>query len=210
MDDIFDSIFATIDAFVFRRHKDGDHTMQVMQGSVKQVLGFAPDEIIGNQVHSFAELIHEDDRERLANIVEEAIEKRTPWDVAYRIRHSCGDDIWVRERGNAVLKEGKPAYLQGLIVSATEEMTLRHDLETILEKSRRSNSEIIGLTGKITGSIRQLSMLSINARIEAARSGDAGRGFAVVAEEMKKLADQNAEWAYVISERVGEAESQAH
>nr|WP_276150786.1 MULTISPECIES: methyl-accepting chemotaxis protein [unclassified Sulfitobacter] len=75
-------------------------------------------------------------------------------------------------------------------------------------QSRESNSEIIGLTGKITGSIRQLTMLSINARIEAARSGDAGRGFAVVAEEMKKLADQNAEWAYVISEKVSDVQRQ--
>ena len=202
MSEVLESIFSSIEAFVYRCSNDMDHTMQSMEGGVTAVLGYRPDDLLANRVHSFAELIHPEDKQKVTDAIDAAIEAQRSWDIAYRILHSDGTHVWIRERGNAVFDGGKVVCLQALVVSATEEIALQNELETVLSMSRESNSEIIGLTGKITGSIRQLSMLSINARIEAARSGDAGRGFAVVAEEMKKLADQNAEWAHVISERV--------
>jgi len=55
--------------------------------------------------------------------------------------------------------------------------------------SREAISKMrIGLSAirEINSSVK---MLSLNARIEAARAGDAGRGFAVVSEEMKRLSD---------------------
>jgi len=56
---------------------------------------------------------------------------------------------------------------------------------TLAEMSNRANA--------IKDIAQQVNMLSINARIEAARSGDAGRGFAVVAQEIDRLSHQTAE-----------------
>ena len=69
----------------------------------------------------------------------------------------------------------------------------------MLDATQSLNRDITEVTKEITGSTMQLTMLAVNARIEAARAGDAGLGFAIVAEEMKRLANQNSEWAGIIS-----------
>jgi hypothetical protein len=173
-----------------------------MIGGVKTIMGYDPDDIIGNKNHSFVGLTHDDDQDRVFAAVDAAIEREEPWDIVYRMKHANGGIAWIRERGCAVFENGELSHLQGLVVSAETEVAARADLEKVLNDTQTANSEIVDLTKKITGSIRQLTMLAINARIEAARLGDDGRGFTIVAEEMRRLADQNAKWANIISSKM--------
>ena len=52
-------------------------------------------------------------------------------------------------------------------------------------------------TADIVGVARQTKMISLNAGIEAARSGEHGKGIGVLAQEIKKLADESRETAEV-------------
>lgn len=60
--------------------------------------------------------------------------------------------------------------------------------------------------GKVTEVIKRIAdktnLLALNATIEAASAGDAGKGFAVVANEIKELANQSAQAAEDIANRI--------
>jgi len=51
-----------------------------------------------------------------------------------------------------------------------------------------ANKEITGLVVANDHVSIQTNLLSLNAKVEAARAGDAGKGFSIVADEVKKLA----------------------
>lgn len=53
-----------------------------------------------------------------------------------------------------------------------------------------------------------VKMLSLNARIEAARAGDAGKGFAVVSEEMKRLSDDIQTTAAKLEDEISRTENE--
>ncbi|EMF88784.1 ammonium transporter [Leptospira santarosai str. ST188] len=90
------------------------------------------------------------------------------------------------------------------IESSRKELNhLESDINDIGSSAKKVEN-IVKLLNDISA---KLGILSINASIEAARSGDAGKGFGVVAEEINKLASNTQESTKKASEILGEIQS---
>ena len=84
------------------------------------------------------------------------------------------------------------------VLGVQEASAARAEIDMLAVASR----QIGGVAEIISSVARQTQLLSINARIEAARAGDAGRGFGVVADEVKTLAAKTQDATGTIGEHV--------
>ncbi len=87
--------------------------------------------------------------------------------------------------------------LSSLTQSGSEDM---QKLSAVMDKIQHSSKEILGVVTTLDDFAQQTDLLSMNASIEAAHSGEAGKGFAVIAHEIKNLAAQTSTWSTKIGE----------
>ncbi len=89
--------------------------------------------------------------------------------------------------------------LNTLTTSGSDDM---RNLLFVIEDIQKSSAEILSVVTALDDFAKQTDLLSMNASIEAAHSGEAGKGFAVIAHEIKDLAAQSSSRSTKIAEIV--------
>ncbi|TGN39407.1 sensor domain-containing diguanylate cyclase [Marinobacter confluentis] len=121
------TLMDNLPGMAYRCLYDEHWTMKFVSSGCQDLTGYQPDELVDNRVVSYASLIHGGENDRLMSEVESAIGSAEPFSLEYPIDHKDGQQIWVWERGRAVVDEDE-LVLEGIIIDITDRKKLEDEL----------------------------------------------------------------------------------
>jgi len=131
------TLLGNLPGMAYRCRIDPLWSMEFVSGGCRDITGYDPDEILGNRVISYEQIIEPEDRTPVRETIRRAVARRLPYELTYRIRTRDDQPRWVWERGEAVdAPDGKTMHLEGLITDITD----RKLLETQVLQSQRLES----------------------------------------------------------------------
>ncbi len=124
------TIMDNLPGMAYRCLYDEHWTMKFISSGCRDLTGYAPRDLIDNQVVSWASLILAEDSVSVTQAVENAIGSAEPFSMEYRLRRADGEVIWVWERGRSVEDDGG-LVLEGIILDVTDRKALEARLSEL-------------------------------------------------------------------------------
>ena len=130
-----ETLMGNLPGMAYRCKNDPDWTMTFVSKGCYPLTGYTATQLIDSSEITYAELIHEDDRTLVWDVVQAGVDAKRPFQMQYRIRTADGREKWVWEQGRGVLDEhGKLEALEGLIMDISD----RKHAEEALRRSEEN------------------------------------------------------------------------
>jgi PAS domain S-box-containing protein len=109
------------------------------EGSL-ELMGYSPEELLGNAMLKFIDMVHPDDVDQLEKLIAETLSVGLPLETTYRIIMKDGTVKWIWERSRVVefKEDGKASLLEGFYTDITEQRRLE-----AAELANRAKSEFL-------------------------------------------------------------------
>src|SRR5262245_1639272 len=148
----YESLVVNLPGCVYRCDWNADWTMLFMSEGIRSIAGYSPETFMSGGSMNYASAIHPADAKIVDDAVAAGAARNEPFTVEYRLRHKDGSLRWVFEKGCVIKNsEGKPIYLDGVILDVTESKQaalamhrVQEDLRGVLDSA---------LAGDLTGQI---------------------------------------------------------
>lgn len=114
-------LLSHLPGMAYRCLNDAEWTMEFASEGCRALTGYAPEELVGNQIISFNDLISPGYREVLRKEWDRVLARREPFKAEYEMISRDGSHKWVLEFGQGILGEyGEIEALEGIIIDMTE------------------------------------------------------------------------------------------
>jgi len=128
------TLMGNLPGMAYRCNNDPDWTIEFVSEGTYALTGYHSEDLVGNRVVSYGELIHPDDRRHVWDTVQEGLRLQDRFQIMYRIITADGRLKWVWEKGMGIFSEtGEFVALEGFITDITE----RKLVEEQLKRSKR-------------------------------------------------------------------------
>lgn len=154
-------LLGNLPGMAYRCDNDRNWTMEFVSQGCRQLTGYTPDDLLGNERRSFNELIHPDDREMVWKSVQDGVKNRTTFKMKYRIMTRSGNEKWVLEKGQGVYDDGELVALEGFITDITD----RVRAENALKESEAFMESILVASPVGIGVVKERKFIYVNNRL---------------------------------------------
>ena len=131
-----------VPAIIYRAALDEASTTTYVSPAIRQ-LGYTPGEWMTDPA-LWLDALHPDDRARVLDALDRSRRDRTRLDVQYRLRTRAGDWRHLHDQAELVLDaEGRPMYLQGLMVDVTARVHAEDELRKLSQAVEQGPNSVV-------------------------------------------------------------------
>lgn len=124
----------------YRCLNDRNYTMFFLSNGIKKLTGYNPKELINNKFLSYNDTIHPDDRRYVWETIQDAVKKKKPFQLTYRIIGKDGGETWIWEQGRLVDEyHNGTGILEGLLTDITEQKKIEKEALQAKQKAEESD-----------------------------------------------------------------------
>ncbi len=125
-----ETLLGNLPGMAYRCHYDGKWTMEFVSEGCLELTGYTAEELQFNQLVSYEDITHPDDRARVREEIGRVAASRSRFTVEYRLIERGGRQKWVSEKGLAFYSDsGELVALEGFVSDITEIKSYRERLE---------------------------------------------------------------------------------
>lgn len=129
---------------VFLSRDDEKFSKIYINDEVEALTGYSKEEFLEGKIN-LIDLLYPEDRERAFQINRKAIKSGSPFRLTYRIIKKNSDVIWVEEYSDVIFKDGKVAFVEGILIDITEKKVVESEIKAreYAEASNKAKSEFL-------------------------------------------------------------------